>query len=60
MNKRNYVSFEDKTLKEYVQTRYDMATVELVLKESMELKHSRIEQEVHLIQMVENEDRIVF
>jgi hypothetical protein len=45
---------------EYVRNQYDMVITALVLKESMEQKHDRIQQEDYLIQMVRIEDRIFF
>jgi hypothetical protein len=45
---------------EHVQNQYDMVIIKLVLKESKGPKYNRIEQEVHWIQLVRNEDQRFF
>ncbi len=50
----------DKMSMEYVQNQYDMVIIELVLKESMEQMYNQIQQEVHWIELVRNEDQRFF
>lgn len=45
---------------EHVQNRDDMVIIKLVLEESMGQLLNQIEQEVHWIQLVRNEDRRFF
>ncbi len=45
---------------EYVQNQYDMVIIELVLMESMEQMYNQIQQEVHWIELVRNEDQRFF